>query len=184
VTADIPYCKARLERSLGWMLGIDTCDHLVCTGDILTRMLGQEVPDDYDHLPYKVRAICRLALRLGAPGVYKCDDDTIVTGMLPALGHDYAGVVSSRSVDMPYCLGMFYWLGRRALEIVAGAEPTPQETAEDRWVGRLLQGAGITPVTLEWVGWYTDRRDRRKCVFMNWYEPDGSRREGPAQHGD
>jgi Galactosyltransferase len=97
------------------------------------------VEDDYAHLPYKVIEIFKWALAEGYDYVLKCDDDTMVwpKRALEEIRHkqwQYAGYMAH--VGSYISGGPGYWLGRKAMEIVAGV--TPYTWAEDMIVGETL----------------------------------------------
>jgi hypothetical protein len=102
------------------------------------------VDDSYDGLPAKVREICRWALLYGYDELVKVDDDVyLVPGRLPDYAaYDYVGNFRMHNGLSPYdyASGFCYRLGRRAIELVAGAELT-RDTMEDRWVGHVMGSA-------------------------------------------
>lgn len=99
------------------------------------------VPDDYDHLCEKTRAICRAAQ--GYDKLLIVDDDVFVrTERLRVPDADYAGHV----LDGRYCSGSFYWLSGIAAAILATSPVGPGDTsAEDQWAARNLWLHGVTP---------------------------------------
>lgn len=105
------------------------------------------VPDDYDSLPHKVKAIIEHAYRGGYDYLYKGDDDTFVyVDRLMASGfegNDYLGY--SYPAQGNYISGgPGYWLSRKSMQLLSG---TPvQGWAEDKWVGETLRARGIFPV--------------------------------------
>jgi len=109
-----------------------------------------EVPDDYAHLPQKVKAVCEYASDNEFDFLFKADSDTycFVQRLLDSgfESHDYVGWTSGLA-SMPPCDeyasgGAGYWLSRKAFSLVAKA-PLTDDTCEDRWVGRVLYDAGI-----------------------------------------
>jgi hypothetical protein len=112
-----------------------------------------ESPDDYRHLPYKVKEMFRYALDHGYDYVLKVDDDTFVwldrllDRFLPT---DYLGYVSgipdTGDVTGLYASGAAYWISAKAMQFVVDAEWNPEEWAEDKWVGKVLAENGILPV--------------------------------------
>lgn len=118
-----------------------------------------DVPDDYDNLPEKVRAVMRWALEQGYAWVMKTDDDIYVIPERVLEGYDrhqYTGHPNTWSCPkhpMGYMSGFAYWLSPRAIKAVAEAELDPEVIHEDRWVGGVLHRAGVA---LD--GGYYDRR--------------------------
>ena len=115
-------------------------------------MLG--VPDDYRSLPQKTKAICQWALHRGHEYLFKADTDLYLhVPRLLASGsekHDYTGYLLDYMKDHPYCSGPHYWLSRKAMEILAGADwdqyaVSGLETCEDVMVGAVLRAHGIQP---------------------------------------
>jgi hypothetical protein len=102
------------------------------------------VPDDYDHLPHKVQAMCRYALAEGYEYLFKCDDDTFVNvDRLLRSGFekfDYAGRFNSATTGWATG-GTGYWLSKRAMRVIS--EAGIADWAEDRFVGTVLRRAGI-----------------------------------------
>lgn len=107
-----------------------------------------DVPDDYRGLALKVRGMVRWALEQGYDYICKVDDDCYVfldrllSRFDPAA--DYRGSVQTTD-ETKYASGGLYWLSRRAMAVIADAEPERDEWREDRWVGRTLAGVGIYP---------------------------------------
>jgi hypothetical protein len=91
------------------------------------------VPDDYEHLPHKVQAICRYAVDRDFDFIFKCDDDTAVYVdrlVAETLGRpfEYAGYVNS----VNECSGgPGYFLSKRAARLV-GNSGSPSSWAEDK----------------------------------------------------
>lgn len=108
-----------------------------------------DVEDDYQSLPYKVRAAMKWAVDHGYDKVLKCDDDTFVFS--ERIVHEVPTVLYSGRLNrsMPHlatkgwCSGFAYWLTGAALEIIANATKMDQ-TAEDLWVGKTLGENGIS----------------------------------------
>lgn len=106
-----------------------------------------DVDDNYHHLPAKVQAVYAWALAQDYDYVFKCDDDIFIAPRrLLASGfeyHDYVGRLRGPSGNFPYpyASGFSYWLSRKAMETVLTA--TPDDIAEDRFVGNTLGRAGI-----------------------------------------
>lgn len=114
-------------------------------------MLG--VPDDYDSLPAKTKAICQWAVNNEYDYAFLTDTDTYVS--VPRLLasrfylHDYTGYVLDW-LPTHYCSGPGYWLSRKAMKILAEADWSKisghgHETCEDVMVGAVLHAHGILP---------------------------------------
>ena len=100
------------------------------------------VPDDYRHLPCKVKSSLHWAVNLHYQYIFKCFADTYVDiERLLSSGfeaHDYTG----RWYGGYAVGGSGYWVSNKAAKVVADAKVT--DWSEDRWVGRdVLQPAGI-----------------------------------------
>lgn len=111
------------------------------TGKIL------QVPDDYEQLPLKHKAICRWFRK--CEFIFKCDSDTYAHAeRLRNSGfesHDYIGHANP---DYPGCAfgGPGYWLSKKSLNILADAEWVPAtgfDTYDDIQVGKILSAQGI-----------------------------------------
>jgi len=118
-----------------------------------------DVPDDYDNLALKIRAMLTWAYQEGFDAVFKCDDDTyLFPERLAALKRfDYAG--EAREFDglgSKICSGGGYWLSRRALKAVVTSDkklhykyfhsnPNPgwRLMQEDWWIATVMKNAGI-----------------------------------------
>lgn len=104
-------------------------------------MLG--VGDSYLDLPSKTRAICSYAVTHDYDWLLILDDDVILKPeQLTVPTADYAGRINHTGSG--WCSGAFYWLSRKAFTIVAEA-PVGDLTAEDQWVGEVLNRHGIFP---------------------------------------
>lgn len=120
------------------------------------------VDDDYEHLPQKTIAIVKWALANGYDYVLKCDDDTYIymDRLVQELNEnrfDYAGYLHGS-----VCTGgTGYWLSRRAM---AAVQDNPNCWAEDVWVGKCMQIAGIEPVMLT---------GHRPGYSDHWFHPKG-----------
>jgi len=121
----------------------DDCVYLFCS-------------DAYDKLPTKTRAAMQWAVAKDYDHVFKCDDDTYVRpDRLLASGFEefgYTGFTegrfhSSGSAMQVYAYaqgGAGYWLGRKAMQLVADNEGT--HYCEDCGVGITLGVNGISPI--------------------------------------
>ena len=132
------WAKEKYRKIGDWLLQIQFFDG---------KLLG--VADGYLDLPIKVQAICKWALERKYDFLFKADVDTFIwIDRLMASGfeqHDYSGWTSEWKMpaETNYCSGgAGYWLSKKAMKIVAEAALT-KDTAEDRWVGRVLFDAGI-----------------------------------------
>jgi hypothetical protein len=109
-----------------------------------------DVPDDYMGLLLKTRGIMGWALGQGFDHVYKADIDTLVVpSNLASSGfeqHDYVGGVNRECPPVIFASGgSGYCLSRRAMELVAAAEPWPGGGPEDVFVADTLAKNGIAP---------------------------------------
>ena len=101
------------------------------------------VDDSYAGLPAKVKATCRWALDHGYEAMLKLDDDVyLVPERFYKAGFemfDYVGNFRMWNGKYPhdYASGFAYYLGGKALEIIAYA-PLTDDSMEDRWVGNTL----------------------------------------------
>lgn len=105
-----------------------------------------DCPDDYHNGSYKTQAICRWALANDYDQVLKIDDDTFcyVSRLLQNLDEsDYRGFDTGHA-DVHFASGAAYWLSRKAMQLIADAEPDPVEWHEDRQVGIILAKYGIS----------------------------------------
>ena len=109
------------------------------------------VKDDYLSLPLKVQAVFKWAFNNSYNYIFKVDNDTMVfpDRLLAAFNSklDYEGFVI-RGGPVDYCAGCGYWLSRESFSHVASAEWNG-DTAEDRWVGTVLNKVGIRPTNNE-----------------------------------
>lgn len=103
------------------------------------------VDDSYDGLSQKTHAIARWALDRGYEAVFKVNDDVMIFPsrfQMPVPEADYAGWVWDEGT---WIQGHAYWMRRRALEILCDqpVPPVASTQVEDRWVGKVLVGAGV-----------------------------------------
>jgi hypothetical protein len=113
-----------------------------------------DVDDGYDGLPAKVRGINRWAWHHGYQHLLKLDDDVVLfPHRLREPQGNYLGWKQESTTDS-YCAGVAYWLSRQAMTILAEARLVG--IAEDLWVGRTLNQAGIfaedLPGMVQWFG--------------------------------
>ncbi len=113
-----------------------------------------DCPDDYERLPFKVKAICQYALDHDYDFLVKCDDDTLLyVDRLLRSGFDRVAQMGwygcphtphTRTASCScYSTGMCYTLNKRCLKLVVAA--TPNHWAEDLWIGSVLRANGIRP---------------------------------------
>jgi len=125
---------------------------------------GLGVPDDYDHLPEKTKAICQWAVLNDVDYLFKSDTDTYIN--LERLfeadyyKHSYSGYILDW-LGIPYCSGPGYWLSRKSLEILArfnwdGCRNGSYPNAEDVTVGNVLFAHDIRPFHDERYALYRD----------------------------
>lgn len=122
------------------------------------------VADDYISLPFKTKTICHWAIARGYDYLFKADSDTFIhPGRLLASGfekYEYTGFYLGHPRGEGYDWvkrgayasgGSGYWLCRRAMEFIAGADLKqdyidPQKGStlgEDLQVGRVLSAVDI-----------------------------------------
>lgn len=148
---------------------------------------GDEVyldcPDDYEHLPAKVVAICRWAIEQGYDWMLKADDDTYIWPQR-ALEEirwkqwDYAGYMAHSGGYVSG--GPGYWLSNKAMRIIA--ESTPHTWAEDMNNGEELRKHGIKPYQLNATHlcgmtdhWVSPDRDFSSAVTAHAMKPEHMR---------
>ena len=107
-----------------------------------------DVPDDYNSLPIKIKAVCQYMLDWGYDYVLKVDDDTYVFPDRIVFGIEEADYIGrwnawSNSKDHPngFCSGFCYWLSARSAKILANGSPNIK--AEDVWAGGELARNGV-----------------------------------------
>jgi glycosyltransferase involved in cell wall biosynthesis len=108
------------------------------------------VPDDYDNLPLKTRAMCKWAYQRGYDSVFKIDDDTFVMpDRLVKPDADYTGhlrINPPHNDGVNYARGgCGYWLSRRSLQCLIDAPELLKPGIEDGLVGKALLRCGIAP---------------------------------------
>jgi hypothetical protein len=110
-----------------------------------------EVPDDYEHLIEKTRAICRWAVQNDWDWVFKCDDDTgvyvsrLVSELMVQRGMQYGGYKHGNICSG----GPGYWLSKPAMRILGHRADRKHQWAEDVNTGLILNGEGIEAIHLE-----------------------------------
>ena len=95
-------------------------------------------PDDYFHMSYKLREICRYAVRNKFDYIFTpCDDVYVDVYRLRCSGfegHDYVGNFWNNN---PYAHGgPGFWLSKKAFTILANANVT--STHDDDWTGKVM----------------------------------------------
>jgi hypothetical protein len=101
-----------------------------------------DVPDGYEDLPKKTKAIAQYALDKGYDFVYFCDNDTFITpkALLEAgfQKYDWSGHFWTFDGKNKYFHGGYgYWLSKLGLRIIAKSE-VGSAKFEDGWVGDSL----------------------------------------------
>jgi Galactosyltransferase len=97
------------------------------------------VPDSYNDLPYKTQAVAGWFLNSCFPYMFKCDTDTFIVPE-HLLENDFQNADYLGTPVNPTYLngGPGYFLSRAAAQVLCSERV--DETAEDRWVGRMLDG--------------------------------------------
>jgi hypothetical protein len=100
------------------------------------------VPDDYESLPAKVRAMCRDLHKLTEWAFFADTDTYIALDRILAYKplHPYIGQKLSQGYASG---GAGYFLSRWAMELVSKAELPKNHHFEDMWVGEVLAGHNI-----------------------------------------
>jgi GT2 family glycosyltransferase len=166
-------CRAFRERAESqrktWLPQVDFADVRFFVGrgkardDARDGEVELDVPDGYDHLPHKVKAVCAWAVEQGYDYIFKIDDDVYVDAerlaqAVPTEGQDYVGRLRGPSggFPAPYASGFSYWLSKEAASYVARARVN--DVAEDRWIGNVMQAAGFKCVPdYRYVVAYSDK---------------------------
>lgn len=114
------------------------------------------IPDRYENLPHKTKALARYAWEKGYKNLLKVDVDTYLRPKLLVVPEAYyagryrgpsspwpqPGVPERAKNDASYVSGGIYWLRRIAIQIIAEMDAT-EDIAEDRLVGNVLLRFGI-----------------------------------------
>jgi len=110
-----------------------------------------EVPDDYEHLIEKTRAICRWALSNGWEWCFKCDDDTgvyverLIGELMTSRGMQYGGYRHGNICSG----GPGYWMSKTAMKFVGHRADRKHQWAEDVNTGLILNNEGIEALHLD-----------------------------------
>lgn len=99
--------------------------------------------DKYEHLPEKIREVCRTSLRQGYSYLLKCDDDVVLKpNDFLSSGYDrFAYTGRSNRPESPYAIpfGFGYVLDRKCMEIIANSElPGDGSNDDEKWVAYNL----------------------------------------------
>ena len=120
-----------------------------------THVVTLRCPDDYNGLPYKIKAGFRFVKQRFDPDfVFKIDDDMFVDvdklfEAVESIDCDYAGVVSL-SNTLLYFGGPLYYVSRKSIDLLQNMD-IEYSTAEDVCVGNCLRFT-----TRKYVQLYTD----------------------------
>jgi hypothetical protein len=158
--------KHRAQRDT-WMKDIRLVEKRFFMGDVVDSflpdeisLLGAGIPDSYETLSLKTRAICQWAVEQDFDFIFKADTDTVINPRgLAASGfqkYDYSGGFNEDA--MPPSLqdrfgggaiqfasgGAGFWLSRKALTLVANSDKVVS-CAEDVFVAAVLREHGIQP---------------------------------------
>lgn len=159
--------------------GVDVC-FFVGGGTPLEEerdVLCVDAPDDYDHLPQKVRAFFTACLEQEFDWLFKCDDDTYLAldrlrGIIVD-GYDLVGNEFLESRGSPSG-GAGYLLSRRMVEVLAYDRSLPGVGAEDVIIGEaaIRHGARFRATTR--LCWNSSRfpRSDNDVVTSHWCTPE------------
>lgn len=108
-----------------------------------------EVNDSYYGLPAKVQAMASWAYYAGYKRMMKCDDDVFIIPerfkqIACGPAYEYSGRFRGACGGYPAAFpsGFAYWLGSKAMQVVAQAEHNG-DWMDERWIGNLLANAGF-----------------------------------------
>lgn len=129
---------------------------LPCSREPESDEVFLSVPDDYAHLPYKTRELCRWALHHGYKYLVKADDDTFiyVDRLLKSDFKDHPWIGRYNGGNF-IAGGPAYVLNVEAMAAIENAPIGQKEWAEDIWVSSTLIRAGFKP---HWDERYVDLR--------------------------
>lgn len=104
--------------------------------------------DKYEHLPEKVREMCKWALQRDYHHMLKCDDDVVLKPkqMLSSGYEQYDFSGKGNRPPQPYVVsyGFNYWMSRKSLEIVTSSSlPLDGSNDDEKWVANNLWNHGI-----------------------------------------
>jgi len=132
----------------------DKCDAFFFMGRGEERQFSEDeveldCSDKYEHLPEKVRAITRWALKRTYGHMLKCDDDVVLRpNAILASGYesyDFSGKANRPPQPYVVSFGFNYWLSRKSMEIVAESElPTDGSNDDEKWVAKTLWDHSIS----------------------------------------
>jgi|HubBroStandDraft_4_1064222.scaffolds.fasta_scaffold02564_5 hypothetical protein len=141
---DIPI-HAVIDETWGAVAKEYGIPYIITVGDPLNRL-----PDDWYHLACKTHWNVRRALEQGCEWMFQGFVDTFIS--IRRLANAYADLPVHADIIGNYffhgvedggpCGGSGYWLSRRAMEVIAQADPTDVKS-EDIWVARVLSEAGL-----------------------------------------
>jgi len=95
--------------------------------------------DKYEHLPEKIKSLCKWTLEKGYSNLLKTDDDTLLkpNSFLSSGYEKYQYSGRSNRPESTYAIpfGFGYVLDRRCMEIIAGASlPSDGSNDDEKWV--------------------------------------------------
>lgn len=104
--------------------------------------------DKYEHLPEKIRALCKWALEKGYGNLLKCDDDVLLRSKdFLSSGFEkypYSGRSNRPESLYPIPMGFGYVLDQQCMNIIAQAAlPGDGSNDDEKWVAYNLSQNGI-----------------------------------------
>lgn len=117
--------------------------------EFLPDEISLDCSDKYEHLPEKIRSICRWSLEKEYQHVLKCDDDVVLKpNQMLASGYekyDFSGKANRPPQPYVVSFGFNYWLSRKSMEIIAEAKlPEDGSNDDEKWVAKNLWDHGIS----------------------------------------
>jgi GR25 family glycosyltransferase involved in LPS biosynthesis len=158
--------------------GIRACFFVGSVENAEADVVALDVPDDYKHLPAKVRAFYRYALEhFEFDWLFKCDDDTYVhIERLRELAgtHDLVGNEFLKSSKPFASGGAGYLLSRRAVELLAKDDTLPTKGPEDVILTGRVLAEGLTWKATSRLCWNAKRipQPSNDVITCHWINPD------------
>ena len=134
----------------------DLCDVFFFVGngeprEFLEDEVALDCSDKYEHLPEKIRAITRWALKRDYSHMLKCDDDVVlIVSNLMKSGYekyDFSGKANRPPQPYVVSFGFNYWLSRKSMEVISTAKlPEDGSNDDEKWVAKNLWDYNISLV--------------------------------------